>query len=143
MLAIANIAEVLGLPGRERTMSPFGLITRIEDGLPVEALERIARLLAPNDSQFKYRLVPRATYERRKRGTVRLSSEEGMRVARLARVWNLAVDVWGSEEEARDFLFRPHAMLEDRRPVDIVIQNEIGTELVFDILQALKYGSAA
>jgi putative toxin-antitoxin system antitoxin component (TIGR02293 family) len=143
MLAIANVADVLGLPGREGVKSPFGLITRIEDGLPVEALERIARLLAPADSQFKYRLVPRATYERRKRGALRLSSEEGMRVARLARVWNLAVEVWGSEDEARDFLSRPHAMLEDRRPVDVVIQNEIGAELVLDILQGLKYGSAA
>ena len=27
-----------------------------------------------------------------------------MRVARLARVWNLAVEVWGSADEARDFL---------------------------------------
>ena len=66
-----------------------------------------------------------------------------MRVARLARVWNLAVEVWGSADEARDFLFRPHAMLEDRRPVDVVIQNEIASELVLDILQGLKYGSAA
>lgn len=143
MLAIANIVEVLGLPAREGVKSPFGLINRIEDGLPVEALERIARLFAPGDSQFKYRLVPKATYERRKRGAVRLSSEEGMRVARLARVWNLALDVWGDEAEARDFLFRSHAMLEDQRPVDVVIQNEIGAELVFDLLQALKYGSAA
>jgi putative toxin-antitoxin system antitoxin component (TIGR02293 family) len=143
MLAIANLADVLGLSGREGVKSPFGLIARIEDGLPVDALERIARLLAPADSRFKYRLVPKATYERRKRGAVRLSSEEGMRVARLARVWNLAAEIWGSEEEARDFLFRPHAMLEDRRPVDVVIQNEIGAELVLDILQGLKYGSAA
>ncbi len=66
-----------------------------------------------------------------------------MRVARLARLWGLAVEVWGSEDEARDFLFRPHAMLEDRRPVDIVIQSEIGAELVLEILQGLKYGSAA
>ena len=49
----------------------------------------------------------------------------------------------GGEDEARHFLFRPHAMLEDRRPVDVVIQNEIGAELVLDVLQGLKYGSAA
>ena len=55
----------------------------------------------------------------------------------------LSVEVWGSEGEARDFLFRPHAMLEDHRPVDIVIRSEIGTELVLEILQGLKYGSAA
>lgn len=34
-------------------------------------------------------------------------------------------------------------MLEDRRPIDVVIQSEIGGELVLDILGSLKYGSAA
>jgi putative toxin-antitoxin system antitoxin component (TIGR02293 family) len=98
--------------------------------------------LAPGDARFKYRLVPKATYERRK-GTHRLSSDEGTRLARVARVWSLALEVWQSKEEARDFLFRPHPMLEDRRPIDVVIQNEIGAELVLDVLGSLKYGSAA
>lgn len=143
MLAFANVADVLGLPAKEvAARSPFGLISRIEDGLPIGALERVAQLLAPGDARFKYRLVPKATYERRK-GTHRLSSDEGTRLARVARVWSLALEVWQSEEEARDFLFRPHPMLEDRRPIDVVIQNEIGAELVLDVLGSLKYGSAA
>ncbi|WP_309085716.1 DUF2384 domain-containing protein [Chelativorans sp.] len=143
MLAVANVADVLGLPSKEvAARSPFGLINRIEHGLPIEALDRIAQLLAPGDAQFKYRLVPKATYERRKSAR-RLSSEEGTRLARVARVWSLALDVWRSEDDARDFLFRPHPMIEDRRPVDVVIQNEFGAELVIDILGSLKYGSAA
>jgi putative toxin-antitoxin system antitoxin component (TIGR02293 family) len=142
MLAFANVADVLGLPAKETTRSPFGLIARIEHGLPIEALERMARLLAPEDAQFKYRLVPKATFARRK-GTHRLSSEEGTRLARVARVWSLALDVWRSEDEARNFLFRPHPMIEDKRPIDIVIQSEFGAEMVIDILGGLKYGSAA
>jgi len=143
MLAVTNVADVLGLPAKEAAArSPFGLIARIEDGLPIGALERVSRLLAPDDAHFKYRLVPKATYERRK-ATHRLSSQEGARLARLARVWSLALDVWQSEAEARDFLFRPHPMLEDGRPIDVVIRSEIGAELVLDILGRLKYGSAA
>lgn len=34
-------------------------------------------------------------------------------------------------------------MLEDKRPVDVVIQSEFGAEMVTDILASLKYGSAA
>ncbi len=34
-------------------------------------------------------------------------------------------------------------MAEDKRPVDLVIQNEFGAELVVDILGRLKYGTAA
>ena len=144
MLAFTNIADVLGLPAKEvAARSPLGLISRIEDGLPLGALERVAHLLSPDDTRFKYRLVPKATYDRRKGKALRLSSDEGTRLARVARVWSLALDVWQDETEARDFLFRTHPMLEDRRPIDIVIANEIGAELVVDILGRLKYGSVA
>lgn len=143
MLAFEKVADVLGLPPKETAArSPLGLVSRIEGGLPLIALERVAQLLAPNDGHFKYRFVPKATLERRK-VSLRLSPEEGMRVARVARVWNLAIDVWQSPEAARDFLFRSHPMLEDRAPIDVVIQNEIGAELVLEILASLKYGSAA
>jgi len=144
MLAFGAVADLLGLPAKEAgRRSAFALITQIEDGLPVAAVERLARLLAPGDAQLKYRLVPKATYERRKREAQKLSSEEGMRLARVARVWSLAHDVWGSEQAAREFLFRPHPMVEDKRPIDVVMQSEFGGEMVIEILGRLKYGSAA
>jgi putative toxin-antitoxin system antitoxin component (TIGR02293 family) len=137
-----NVAKVLGLSEKRSSISPIGLAAWIDDGLPIAALERVASLVAPGDAQFKYRLVPRATYGRRKDSKV-LSAEEGARIARLARIWSLAVDVWRDPADARDFLFRPHAMLEDKRPIDVVIQSEFGAEAVVDILGGLKYGSAA
>lgn len=143
MLVFANVADVLGLPPKEAAArSPMALMSRIEHGLPLAALDRVAQLVAPGDAQFKYRLVPKATYERRKSART-LSAEEGTRLARVARVWSLALEVWQSEEEARDFLFRPHPMIEDRRPIDVVIQSEFGAEMMIDILGSLKYGSAA
>lgn len=142
MFVFSDVADVLGIPAAETAArSPFGLISRIEHGLPIGSLDRVAKLLAPLDTQFKYRLIPKATYERR-RSAHRLSSDEGTRLARLARVWSVATDVWGSADEARGFLFRPHPMIEDRRPIDVVIQNEFGAEMVVDILGGLKYGSA-
>lgn len=143
MLALANVADVLGLPAKEvASRSAFGLIQRIERGLPIAAFERVVRLLAPGDAQFRYRLIPKATYERRK-AAGQLSADEGIRVARLARVWSLAVDVWQNDGEARDFLFRSHPMLDDHPPIDTVIQSEFGAEMVMDILAGLKYGTAA
>jgi putative toxin-antitoxin system antitoxin component (TIGR02293 family) len=143
MFGSSEEAVALGLSARSReTYSPVTLIGRIEHGLPVKTVDRIAHLLAPDDAQFKYRLVPKATLDRRK-ATNRLSAEEGARLARLAKVWSVARDVWGADEEARDFLFRPHPMAEDRRPVDLVIQSEFGAELILDILGGLKYGTAA
>ncbi|WP_439629487.1 antitoxin Xre-like helix-turn-helix domain-containing protein [Shinella sp.] len=142
MLAFANVADVLGLPPVPGFRSPIGLVTEIEHGLPIATVERIAKLIAPFDTQFKYRLVPRATYERRKSAKI-LSPEEGNLLARIARVWSLALEVWQDADEARDFLSRAHPMIEDRRPIDVVIQSEFGAEMVRDILGGLKYGSAA
>jgi putative toxin-antitoxin system antitoxin component (TIGR02293 family) len=58
-------------------------------------------------------------------------------------VWGLAVDVWGEDEAARAFFFRSHALLEGRRPVDVVIGSDLGARLVEEILGRLKHGTAA
>src|SRR5579862_66222 len=143
LFASREVVDALGLSAAaSEAPSPVGLIALIDNGLPVKALDHVARLLAPGDARFKHRLVPKATLDRRK-AAHRLSSEEGTRLARLSRVWSLARDIWGSDDEARDFLFRAHPMAEDKRPVDLVIQNEFGAELVVDILGRLKYGTAA
>lgn len=144
MRGLENIADVLGLSHMAETKgSPFKLITRIEGGLPFKTVDRVAVLLAPDDTQFKYRLVPKATYDRRKGSGSKLSLDQGTKLARVARIWALAVEVWKSEDDARDFLFRPHPMIEDRQPIDVVLQSEFGAELVVDILGRLKYGTAA
>jgi putative toxin-antitoxin system antitoxin component (TIGR02293 family) len=149
MAVVAQVAEVLGLRARSRgPMSLLGLAAEVDKGLPLSALERIARQVAPDDSAFAFRLVPRATLARRKAMSgasdrSRLSPDEGARVARLAEAWALAREVWGSDEEARAFLFRPHPMLDGRRPVDVVLANEFGRPLVEGILGGLQYGSAA
>ncbi|GHE77800.1 antitoxin [Camelimonas fluminis] len=140
--AATDISSVLGLKGQPTATSPFSLMETIDRGLPVAALDRVAGLVAPDDALFKYRVVPKASYGRR-RTAHRLSAEEGLKLTRLARVWSLARDVWKTDASARDFLFRPHAMLQGNKPVEVALRNEIGTELVLDILSRLKYGVAA
>ena len=131
------------LLGFEPAMSAIGLMLAVEQGLPIAALERVARSISPTDTNgFLFRMVPKATLSRRRAGA-RLSPEEGAKVARLASVWTIAVDVWKSEEAARDFLFRPHALLDGRRPVDVVVATELGRPLVEGILGQLKHGTAA
>lgn len=145
-------ADILGFhPIAAGAMSALSLIIEIERGLPLAALDRVAESVAPGDGSFAFRLVPRATLARRRRRDVgdpgktesRLTSEEGARVARLAGIWATALDVWKTPDAARDFLFRPHAMLDGRRPVDVVLASEFGGPLVDGILGRLRYGSAA
>jgi putative toxin-antitoxin system antitoxin component (TIGR02293 family) len=139
----ASVPELLGLRRHsDRPGSALGLMSDVEKGLPLSALDRVVHAVAPDDSGFAYRLVARATLARRRaQHTPRLTPEESARVARLASVWAFAKDVWHSDESARRWLFEPHMMLDDRRPVDVVLASEFGRPLVEGILGRLKYGT--
>jgi len=138
-----TVPELLGLRRHAaRPGSGLGLIADVEKGLPLSALDRIAEAVAPDDSGFPYRMVPRATLARRRaQSAARLTPDESARVARVATVWAAAKDVWQGDDAARRWLFEPHMMLEDRRPIDVVLGSEFGLPLVEGILGRLKYGT--
>ena len=139
----ASVHDLLGLRRHpSRPGAPLGLMGEVEKGLPLSALDRTVHAVAPEDASFAYRLVPRATLARRRsQASPRLTPEESARVARLASVWAFAMDVWGNEEDARRWLFQPHMMLEDRRPIDVVLASEFGRPMVEGILGRLKYST--
>jgi putative toxin-antitoxin system antitoxin component (TIGR02293 family) len=142
-----TLSRLLGLSAA----GPLPLIEAVEGGLSLTALDRVAHSLAPADGAFVYRLVSRPTLMRRRRArattkgaaAARLSASEGARLARLAAVWALALEVWGREDDARRFMFEAHPMLEGRAPVDLVLESELGRPVVEGILGRLMYGSAA
>lgn len=147
MTTEAQIADVLGIAG---TGSPLWIMHAVTEGLPLSSLDRVVGRVAPEDSGFVYRMVPRPTLARRRKAVGSaapapgvLSADEGSKVARLAEVWAMAREVWGSDEEARAFLFRPHPMLEGQTPIDVVLATEFGRPIVEGILGRLRYGSAA
>ena len=143
MAELAEVANILGVARPDRPLAdPLQLIRKIERGLLPSALDRVMGLVAPDDANLKYRVIPKASLARR-RHEKRLTPSESERVARIARIWAFAREVWGGDEEARRFLTRPHAMLGDRQPIDVVIDGELGAQVVEGILGRLQYGSAA
>src|SRR3546814_13561874 len=70
----------------------LGLSYSILEGLPVGALDHLADTVAPNDSRFKFRLISKATLDRRKKSaSKRLTSEEGDKLARIDKVFSFAL----------------------------------------------------
>lgn len=140
------VSQVLGI----KASGPLPLMTAVKHGLPLTSLDRVVHSVAPTDSKFAFQIIARATLARRRKASAtatdrvdgRLSPEEGTRLARLAHVWAMATEVWGSEDAARRFLFEPHPLLHGRRPVDVVLENELGRPVVEGILGRLQYGSA-
>ena len=118
MSATASVPELLGLRKHPaRPGSALGIMSDVEKGLPLSALDRVVQVVAPDDSGFAYRLVPRATLARRRaQHTPRLTPEESGRVG--AGRLGLGICQGGMEERAKQRAggwFEPHMMLEDRR----------------------------
>ena len=139
-----SLAFLLGVkPKKAREFTSLDLADAIGRGLSVEAVDRLSALIAPAEPGLRYRIVPKATLARRQRArTRRLSPEESERLARLARIWAFAIEVWGSEDAARRFLARPHPLLRGRLPVVLATETEIGARAVENVLGGLKHGTA-
>ena len=134
-----------GSPTRSSTM--MSSIDDVSRGLPLKSVDVLSEKIAPGDAAFKYFLVPKAIYNRRRvnagRKEPRLSKDEGERLVRLARVWALAVGVWRDPEGAQRFMFAPHMLLENRTPLAVTLGGEMGGKMVEEVLGRLAYGSAA
>jgi putative toxin-antitoxin system antitoxin component (TIGR02293 family) len=139
----ASIEALLGV-NAGRQLSRLALSNSIESGLPVAALDRLADTVAPDDARFKFRLIPKATLERRRKAPAqRLTSEEGDRLARLAKVFSFALEIYQTPEKAREFLSRPHAMLDGKPPLDVALATGPGADVVINLLGRAAYGGGA
>ncbi len=137
--AAATVETLLGVKANVGN-TRLGLSNAVESGLPVSALDRLADEVAPDDARFKFRLIPKATLERRKKSATRhLTSEEGDRLARLAKVYIFALDIYRESASAREFLNRPHAMLDGKPPLDVALASGPGADAVINLLGRVAY----
>jgi putative toxin-antitoxin system antitoxin component (TIGR02293 family) len=122
-------------------VSDVDYLARVSRGFGLKALERLAEKISPADAQFKYRIVPKASLARFKAAR-RLSSQQSVVLMRIADIWVEALRIWQTPEETRGFLNRPHPLLGERTPIDLVLENELGANLVRSVLGRLDNGAA-
>lgn len=137
MVEAEKIADVMGLTCKVHSL--FDLTETVIHGLPKKALRLTVMHLTVEPAvakKLRDRLVPPATFKRRRSV---LNAQESERVERLARVYATALDVWGDEEDARQFLFTPHSLLNHQTPIDLAF-TELGARQVEQILEKLRYG---
>jgi putative toxin-antitoxin system antitoxin component (TIGR02293 family) len=127
--------RVLGKPVR----SVLELDVAVEHGLPKVTLRNVARRVFSDTADQRalmYRVVPEATYKRRRD---LLSPAESGRTERLARVVAMAEDVWQDREEARRFLTTPHPEIGGKTPLDAAL-TELGARLAEGVMARIVYG---
>jgi len=135
----ASVADLLGVKPK-KAETTLTLAYSVARGLPVSSLDKFATLVAPEDARrFSYRVVPKPTLERRRKEKRPLSTEESDRLARVAKVFAFALDVFRDEAKARSFLDRPHPMLDDKAPLEIALATGLGADAVINLLGRAAY----
>ena len=130
--------RVLGKPVR----SLLELDDAVERGLPKATLRNVARRIfsdAAEQRALMHRVVPEATYKRRRE---LLSPAESGRTERLARVVAMAEDVWQDRERARHFLTTPHPEIGGKTPLDAAL-TELGARQAEEVMARIVYGLPA
>ncbi|MEZ2311101.1 antitoxin Xre/MbcA/ParS toxin-binding domain-containing protein [Paraburkholderia sp. RCC_158] len=139
-----QIAAVMGLPQVPHSVAE--LDEQVRDGLPKSALKEgvgHAARSAEERRALLVRIVPEATFKRRRE---RLSPDESEKTERLARIVATARYVWedpeGDDRDAREFLNTAHPLLEGRTPLEVAF-TELGARRVEELLWKLFYGLPA
>ncbi|HWE84292.1 MAG TPA: antitoxin Xre/MbcA/ParS toxin-binding domain-containing protein [Terracidiphilus sp.] len=120
--------------------TPNELIRRIEQGLPMRALESLALGLGMGLPEVAGHVgIPARTLARRKTAG-RLSPEESERVVRVARLFEKAVALFdGDGDGARQWMHQPKQALAGQRPIDYA-RTEIGAREVENLLGRIEHG---
>lgn len=131
--------QIHGSMSKDTVVTPGKLIESIDVGLPVRELEELqATLEVPMDKLAPKLGISIATIQRRKQQG-RLEPGESDRVLRFARLMGKAVAVFGSEQDARQWLNSPQFGLGGAVPLDYA-KTEVGAREVENLLGRIEYG---
>jgi putative toxin-antitoxin system antitoxin component (TIGR02293 family) len=138
-----DIADVLGGAAvLGRSVRDLGdLDEMVRAGLPLGAFDALEAWLPPAAGRRSSPL--RAVVRRRARaGRTVLVASEGERAGRVARIFAIATNVFGSPTLAKGFLTEPHDRLAGRTPLEC-LATDLGGREVEEILNAIAFGLPA
>jgi putative toxin-antitoxin system antitoxin component (TIGR02293 family) len=135
-------------PNTLRLLGGPGVVVEAKSGVPgpvrglmlkYRAVERLSAFLQASPPQLMRVIeVNERTAQRRKEQGA-LTAEESDRLARVARVTQRAVDAFGDEDQAREWLQRANRALRGALPLEL-LGTDAGAELVSDELGRIEYG---
>lgn len=107
--------------------------------LKYTAVEHLGKFLGKSGAALmRFINANERTAQRRKEQGV-LSAEESDRVARMARVTQRAIEAFGDQVQAREWLTRPNRALQGFAPLGLLV-TDAGAALVTDELGRIEHG---
>jgi putative toxin-antitoxin system antitoxin component (TIGR02293 family) len=123
--------------------SPFVLDWKaVEQGVPLPALEEFAASSGFALKDLLEVVIPARTLKHRRQRQESLSLDESDRLARVARVYALAVRVFGNPEKARRWLSKPKIRFDDQTPL-AMLRTDLGGRQVEEMLIQIEEGMFA
>ena len=123
--------------------SPFVLDWKaVEQGVPLPALEEFAASSGFALKDLLEVVIPARTLKHRRQRQEPLSLDESDRLARVARVYALAVRVFGNPEKARRWLSKPKIRFDDQTPL-AMLRTDLGGRQVEEMLIQIDEGMFA
>jgi|FLYL01.1.fsa_nt_gi putative toxin-antitoxin system antitoxin component (TIGR02293 family) len=130
-----SVLHVLGLT----TSSTQGLIHAVKEGLPVRTFTLLAAMLGISEAALAgVTGISSSTLTRRKRSG-QLTPEESEHVLRIARLLDLAIQVFEDADSAADWLRSDNPSLGGQAPLAYA-DTEIGAREVENLLGRIAYG---
>jgi putative toxin-antitoxin system antitoxin component (TIGR02293 family) len=87
-------------------------------------------------------VIPARTLKHRRSRRESLSSDESDKLARLVRVFDQAVGVFGDAERAREWLGKPKKRFDQRTPMQM-LRTDLGGRMVEEMLGQIEHGMFA
>jgi len=115
------------------------IVEQLRHGFLYDEFEALRRWLDVSEEQMANWLdISRATLHRRKK-TGHFDKNESDRIARLARVFGKAFELFGSEDAAREWLKSPAHAMSSETPIAFC-DTEVGARIVEDLIGQIEHG---
>ena len=137
---MATLAET---PPPEPFLTTLHLnLEAIESGVPVDTLTRFSAASGIPLKDLYNVVIPARTLKHRRERREPLSLDESDKLARLVRVFDHTVKVFGDPDRARDWLNKPKKRFGGRTPIEM-LRTEVGARMVEELLVQIDYGMFA
>ena len=111
----------------------------IERGLPLSALEEFSAYSGIAVKELLEVVIPARTLKHRRQRQEPLNLDESDRLARVARIFELAIKVFGDPKKAKRWLTKPKMRFEERTPLSMM-RTGLGGQGVEEMLYQIDEG---
>jgi putative toxin-antitoxin system antitoxin component (TIGR02293 family) len=111
----------------------------VEKGLPLSVLEEFAAYSGFSMKDLLEVVIPARTLKHRRQRQESLNLDESDRLARVARLYELAVSVFGNAGKAQRWLSKPKHRFDERTPL-AMMRTELGGRGVEEMLYQIDEG---